>query len=105
MKPTEIRIRFQEPSATLLEVVTGAHEASPARIFEAVEGLALRPHHPYLVQAGERLITRFKVTQRDGTPLSVLKAAELINRLRLEPVAENAETETPLGDRGLPTAA
>src|SRR3972149_5826117 len=82
MKNSEVRIRFQEPSVTVLEVVTGAHDGAEARIFQTVERLALRPHNPYVVRAGERLIAYAKVTDRDGSPLSAIKGAALIKSLR-----------------------
>jgi hypothetical protein len=82
MKHSEIRIRFQEPSVTVLEVVTGAHDGAEARIFQTVERLALQPHSPYLVHAGDRLIACAKVTDCDGSPLTPLRGAELIHSLR-----------------------
>jgi hypothetical protein len=65
-----------------LEVVTGAQDRAAARIFQTVEHLGMSSRRPYLFRAGDRLIASVSVTERDGSPITSPRAAELLGTLR-----------------------
>ena len=82
MTNSEIRVRYEEPNVTALEVFTGAREGTEASIFQTIEGLFLEAHSPYVFRAGNRLIVHATVTERGGSAVGQPRAAMLLDELR-----------------------
>jgi hypothetical protein len=78
-----IKITFGDRgSAPELEVNTPLHSNAGTRVWAVLASLRINPSSAYLVRSECRLITRVKLTERNGMPLSQHRAVKLMRALK-----------------------
>lgn len=78
-----IKITFGDPgSAPELELNTPLYSTAGTRMWAALASLSVSPISAFLVRNDNRLITRVKLTDRRGAPLSQHRAVKVMGVLK-----------------------
>jgi len=101
MVQVQIRIRFLQPGRSAeLEVTMAPEGEASNKIWRTLDGLRILPWSAYLIRTPQRLVTRARLTEQDGSAVCQQRAGEVMEALR---VALARRSDAPATDAGRPS--